>query len=418
MSSAEIVTLMLDLAVVLALGRALGALAQRLDQPPVIGEILAGVLVGPSLWHGVIAKTLFPVEVRPMLGALANLGVVLFMFLVGLEFNRKLLSGRLGAIAVVTAGSTLAPFVLGALLAAWLAPRYSAGHGLAFVLYLGTAMSVTAFPVLARIVNDRGMTGTRVGGFALGSAALGDVLAWLMLAAAIIVAGGGNHTQWRVVLIVPLVVVSFLLLRPLLNHLARRHASHGSFPGAFALVLTGLLVWSALTEWMGLHFIFGAFLFGLVMPRSEAATLTRTVVLCVEQVGSLLLLPVYFVVAGFQVDLSKIGTTGLGVFGLIMAAAVGGKFLGALAGSRASRLDWRRCAAIATLMNTRGLTELIMLSIGLQWGLLNGELYSLMVLMAVVTTVMTGPILRLVYPRRQLDLDVEQARAAVPVTAI
>lgn len=412
MSSAQMVTLMLDLAIILAVARALGALAQRLDQPPVIGEILAGILVGPTLFHGVIAKTLFPVDVRPMLSALANLGVVLFMFLVGLEFDRKLLRARLGSIAMVMAGSTLVPFGLGMLLATWLASRYSGGHGFAFVLYLGTAMSVTAFPVLARIVSDRGMSGTRVGGFALGSAALGDLLAWSMLAFAIIVAGGGSgHTQWRVLLVVPLVVVSFLLLRPLLDRLARGRAGRAATPGAFAVVIAGLLAWSALTEWMGLHFIFGAFLFGLVMPRAEAEGLAKNITQQVEQVCTVLLLPAYFVIAGLQVDLSTIGVTGLGIFGLIMVAAVGGKFAGALAGSRAARLDWRHSTAVAMLMNTRGLTELIVLSTGLQLSLINGELYSLMVLMAVVTTAMAGPLLRLIYPRRQLTLDLEHELA-------
>ncbi|WP_433271674.1 cation:proton antiporter [Actinosynnema sp. CS-041913] len=395
MNSHQVVALLVALAVIVALAKVLGAVATRLAQPAVIGEILAGVLVGPTLFGGVVADALFPADIRPMLSSLANVGLVFFMFLVGLEFNRELLRGRLGSVAVVSLGSMLTPFALGVLLATMLRP---ADGRLAFLLYLGTAMAVTAFPVLARMLGDWGMTRTRVGTLALGSAALGDLLAWSLLAVAIATLGAGSAEQWRLLLVLPLAAVSWWVVRPLLARVARSRRD------MFPVVLIGLLGWSALTEWMGLHFIFGAFLFGLVMPRGDAADLRAGVTLRIEQVGKVLLLPVYFVVAGLQVDLSRTTWAGFAGFGLIMLVAVGGKFAGALLAAKLCRLGWRESATLGTLLNTRGLTELVILSIGLQLGLLDRDLYSQLVLMAVVTTMMTGPLVKLLHRKRGAEL--------------
>ncbi|CAL9564047.1 Na(+)_H(+)-K(+) antiporter GerN [Actinosynnema sp. ALI-1.44] len=384
MTSHQVVQLLIALAVIVTLARLMGALARKLAQPAVVGEIVAGVLVGPTLFGGAIADAVFPVDIRPMLGSLANVGLVFFMFLVGLEFDRELLRGRGKAVASVAAGSMLVPFALGVLLALTMSDDRTG-----FVLYLGTAMAVTAFPVLARIIADFRLGGTRLGTLALGSAALGDLVAWSLLAVAIATLGAGSPDQWRLLLAVPLVAVSFLVVRPVLARLSNRR-------DLFAAVLVGLLVWSALAEWMGLHFIFGAFLFGLVMPRDPE--LRAGVTAPVEQVGKVLLLPVYFVVAGLQVDLSGLAVGWLG-FALIMLVAVGGKFTGAVLGARLARVGWRQSVALGTLMNTRGLTELVMLGIGLELGLLGRDLYSQLVLMAVVTTMMTGPLLKLFYLR-------------------
>jgi Kef-type K+ transport system membrane component KefB len=407
MTSAQIVTLLLDLVVVLVAARVLGALAARFDQPPVIGEIIAGILCGPTLWHGAIANTVFPTGIRPMLSALADVGVMLFMFLIGLEFGRSLLRRRLGSIVSISVGSVLVPFGLGIVLARWLATRYDDTHNVGFVLYLATALAITAFPVLARIIADRGASATRVGALALGSAAVGDLLGWSLLAIAVIALNGSARGQWHVLLIVPFVAATFSIVRPLLGRLIRWQAEHGWRREMLVVVLVGLLGSSAFTEWMGLHFIFGAFLFGLAMPR-DVPDLRDAVAQPIERFGTTLLLPIYFVVAGLQVNLSTVGTSGLGEFGLIMLVAVGGKFAGAFVGARLAREGWRHSAALAILMNTRGLTELIVLSTGLQLGLLDQHLYSLLVLMAVLTTMMTGPLLRLVYPRRLQARDIEE----------
>lgn len=398
MAAGQIVVLLLDLALVLVLSRLLGALARRFDQPAVIGEILAGILVGPTLFHGVIANTLFPADVRPFLSAFANLGVVLFMFIVGFELDHRLLRGQSRAMVTVTLGSVVPAFGLGALLGWYLLRAHPAGDSTGFMLFLGLAMSVTAFPVLARILHDRRMTGTKIGGLALASAAGGDAIAWSLLALLTMLTGDG-HAQWRFLLVVPFLGL-LVLVRPLSRRLLARAERTGGFTKElFAFVVTGLLLASALTEWMGLHFIFGAFLFGLLLPKDGFVRVRTEIQDSVQQVGSSLLLPVYFVITGLQVDLSRRDWGSVGDFALIMLAAVGGKFGGVFWAARSLRLDRRQSAALATLMNSRGLTELIILSAGLRLGLLDRDLYSLMVMMAVVTTAITGPLLRIFYPR-------------------
>jgi Kef-type K+ transport system membrane component KefB len=391
-STHQVAVLLLDLAVIVVVTRTFGALATRLRQPAVIGEVFGAVLLGPTLVPAVVLGTLFPADVRPYLSALANLGVALFMFVVGLELDQGLVSGKLRVALCVSAGSIILPLGMGMLLAVYLFQYHPAGDRLGFVLFMGSAMAVTAFPVLARILTDRGLHRSAVGGLALASAAVGDVLAWSLLA--IVVAMVSGAVQWQLLLIVPYLLVMFLFVRPMLRR--RLGGEHGSPRGTFAVVLVGLLVSGALTEWFGLHFIFGAFLFGVVMPRD---TMVRETVLApVEQISMTLLLPVYFVMAGLKVDLSGIDVTGLGELGLILLVAVSSKFLGAYAGARLQGVPPRSSAALGTLMNTRGLTELVILTVGLQLGVLDTRLYSLMVVMALVTTAMAGPLLHFLNP--------------------
>lgn len=408
MTGHQSVVLLLDLGLVLLLARLVGALARRFDLPAVIGEILAGILVGPTFFHGAIAATLFPTDVRPLLSAVANVGVALFMFLVGYELDARLLRGRGRAVLTVSAGSVLLPLGLGVLLATYLARGEHVANRTGFVLFLGVAMSVTAFPVLARILADRGMNGTRLGGLALASAAVGDVVAWSLLALVVVLVGGNGQAPWHLLLLVPflgLVLLARLLLR---RTLERR--GELSTVTLVAVAGGGLLLCGAATEWMGLHFIFGAFLFGLAMPRGDTGVLRDRITAAVQPVSVSLLLPVYFVVAGLKVDLSGVGLAGLGVFGLVMLVAVGGKFVGVFLAARVHAIDRRRAATLAALMNSRGLTELVVLTTGLSLGLLSDQLYSLLVLMAVVTTAMAAPLLRLWYPKELLRADIAQVR--------
>jgi Kef-type K+ transport system membrane component KefB len=383
--------LLLDLALILLLSQVCGRIAQRLGQPAVIGEVIGGILAGPTLL-GVVSTTLFPMEVRPFLAALANVGVAIFMFLIGLELNHRNLRGQGSIAASVAISSTLLPFGLGVGLALFLAGRHETGHRLGFLLFLGAAMSVTAFPVLARILTDRGLQRTTLGGLALASAAIGDVLAWTLLAAVIAVAGAGGADQWPLLLLVPYLGLMLGVVRPLLRrHLAGRT---GTTPGLVAGIFIGMLLSAAATEWMGLHFLFGAFLFGAVIPREGTRPLRREILESTQRFNGTLLLPVFFVVAGFRVDLS-LSAGGLLDLGLILLVAITGKFGGAFLAARLHRLPQRQSVMLAILMNTRGLTELIILMVGLQLGLLDTGLYSLMVVMAVVTTAMAGPLLRL-----------------------
>jgi Kef-type K+ transport system membrane component KefB len=378
---------LLTLALIVVCAHAAGAAARRLGQPPVVGEILSGVLLGPAVLGSSLAGALFPGPARTALEPLADLGLVLFMFGVGYELDHKLV--RSPATVSVAAGSTVLPFFLGAGLAGWLAGSHQHAGSLAFALFLGIAMSVTAFPVLARIVADRGLTGSRAGALALSSAAAGDVAAWSLLAVVISLVGG--KPAWTTLLAIPAVLAMIFLVRPLLAATLPRPGG----PGAFAALVAGLLLSAAATDLLGLHLIFGAFLFGAICPRGREELRTE-VVDRLTGVGRQLLLPVFFVLAGYQLDLTGIGLPGLGELAAILAVAVIGKAAGAYLAATLHGLPPEEAATLAVLMNTRGLTEIVVLSIGLQAGILDHRLYSLMVIMALVTTAMTGPLLGLV----------------------
>ncbi|MGW0505786.1 cation:proton antiporter domain-containing protein [Micromonospora sp. NPDC003241] len=400
MSSHQVPTLLLALALISLLAFGAGAVARRLRQPPVIGEVVVGILLGPTLFNGLISDTLFPTDIRPFLTALATIGVVLFMFTVGAELNAGLLRGRRMVAGTVAAGSIALPFGLGALLALYLFPRHPTDSKLGFVLFMGAAMSVTAFPVLARILIDRGLSRTWLGSVALACAAIDDVLAWTLLAVVVAVAGAGAGSIW-VLLFVPYVLAMFLVVRPLLRRLLAERTEGGPpRPAALVITLVGLLLSAAFTDWIGLHFIFGAFLFGVVMPRSVLPEqgVTAQVSERITHLNSMLLLPIFFVVAGLKVNLSTMDVSDAIELGLILAVAVGGKFVGAFAAARLGGVAPRPASALAVLMNTRGLTELIILAVGLELGMLDGQLYSSMVVMALVTTAMAGPLLQLLYP--------------------
>jgi Kef-type K+ transport system membrane component KefB len=415
MTDSDVQLLLFDLALIIVLARLLGTLAKRIGQPPVLGEIVAGVLLGPTIWGTKIVGTLFPPTLIPPLTALADLGLVFFMFVVGYEVDLGLVRGRERVAAGVALGSIIAPLALGIGLAGWLVHRYHPHDNTAFILFLGTAMAITAFPVLARILSDRGLHRTRVGGLALAAASIDDVLAWGLLAVVIAVAGAGTgHSQLRLALAPVYAAVMIWLVRPALRKLAEIYERQGRLtPNVLAAVLALLLLSSYVTDWMGVKFIFGAFIFGIVMPRDVPA-LREAILERLEQVSVLVLLPVFFVVAGLNVDLRGIGLSGLVDLILIMIVAVAGKFGGAYAGARLTGVQPRQSGALAALMNTRGLTELVILTVGLQLGILNKALFTLMVVMAIVTTGMAGPLLRVIYPNRIMERDIAEAdRAAV-----
>lgn len=389
----QLAVLLADVALIIVISRLFGVLARRLGQPAVIGEILVGILVGPTLFHGAVADTLFPAGIRPQLGALANLGMVMFMFLIGLEFDFGRLrdSGRIAGVAAL--GSAVLPFALGVPLGLHLMRTHESAHDVAFVLFIGISVSVTAFPVLARIITDRGMQGSRIAALSLSAAAVCDLAAWTALAAVQSMVGGGGH-QWWALLVVPYTFTLVYWGRPLLRRLIAQAKPGSPLPGStFTTLFVGALASAALTQWLGLHLVIGAFLFGLIVPRFERpdhyeGLLERT------QNLTVLLLPMYFVTAGMKVDLSAMGASDLRDFTLVMLVAITGKFGGTWLAARSQGMPSRDSAVLATLMNTRGLTELIALGVGLEAGLLDERLYAVFVLMAVITTAMTGPLLR------------------------
>lgn len=399
MTSHQVQLLFVDLALILVLARVLGALAVRVRQPPVVGEIVAGILLGPTLFSGAVSGALFPADIRPLLNALAQVGVALFMFLIGLELEKKVLRGSRSVAVAAAVGSTLLPFALGIGLAFYLLLGHHADHRAAFVVFIGLSVSVTAFPVLARILTDRGLSRGRLGGVALATAATVDVVAWTVLAGVQVAVGSGGGEHWRVALVVPFALVMLFLVRPLLRRLlVVDGVGVAMTPGRLAAVLIGALLSGAATEAVGMHYIFGAFLFGVVLPREGAEKLREEIVERTTPITALLL-PVYFVVAGLKVDLGALGGGGLVEFAAILGVAVLGKFGGTYLGARSQGFPARHSSALAALMNTRGLTELIILGVGVEAGLLDDGLYSLMVAMALVTTAMTGPLLSLILPR-------------------
>ncbi|MBV6699794.1 cation:proton antiporter [Kitasatospora aureofaciens] len=396
MTAHQVQWLFLGLVAILTLSGLFGAAARRLGQPAVVGEILAGILIGPSLFGGAVADALLPADIRPALTALANLGLALFMFAIGYELRFAELRGRSGLAVRVSVFSVALPFVLGVLLALGIAGAHPVRSRAGFVLFLGAAMSVTAFPVLARILADRGLDRTRLGGVALAGAALSDLFAWGLLGLAVTVAGAAG--QQRMLLVPVYLAVMSLGVRPLLKRVFAGADEHGVSPAMIGALLVALLLSCWATEWMGIHFIFGAFLLGAIAPRGGRRDLSTEVTGRFEAVSGLLL-PAYFVLAATRVNLAEVGLSGIGELALILLTAVIGKFAGAYAGARVSAVPKLQSAALATLMNARGLTEIVILTVGLQLAVIDTQLYSLLVVMALVTTAMAGPVLQLLERR-------------------
>ncbi len=412
----DIASILVQLAIIIVVARAAGFAAGKVGIPPVVGEITAGVLLGPSLLGEELSRDLFPADTEPMLKLLASIGLVLFMFVVGLELDVSLVKGRGRVAGSVSVASIVLPFTMGIGLAALVLDdlRPDKAAFWPFALFIGAAMSITAFPVLARILTDRRMHRTETGGLALACAATDDVLAWTLLAVVIGIAGGDSKgPDWLVFLAVPFALVAIFVVRPALTVLTRMYAKAGELtPAILSIVLVGLLLFAAATEYLHVHFIFGAFLFGAVMPHEHAAAMRHEILVRLEQISVLLLLPVFFLVSGLQVDIQGLGTENILPLLAILAVAIVGKYVGAYLGARSAGVPHWQANALGILMNTRGLTELIILTVGLQLELLSRDLFTMMVIMALVTTVMTGPLLHFAYPARRINRDIAEAERA------
>ena len=402
--------LMLQIAVVLVAARGVGFLFRKIRQPQVVGEMVAGIMLGPSLlgWLAPGASAvLFPVASLGYLNTLSQVGLLIFMFLVGLEFDPKLLRGR-GHTALVTSHvSIVAPFFLGAALALYLYPRLSddsvSFNG--FALFMGAAMSVTAFPVLARILTERNLLGTRVGAIAIACAAVDDVTAWTILAVvvAIVRAAAVETPLWLTLTGTAIYMAAMIVVvRRALRMLESFYHSRGRLTQDMVAVTLLLLLASAwTTEWLGIHALFGAFALGAVMPKEPG--LVHGLREKLEDLTVVFLLPLFFAFTGLRTSIGLVTDPEMWtIAALIMLVAVAGKFGGSTLAARATGLDWREAGAVGILMNTRGLMELVILNIGLELGVISPAVFTMMVMMALLTTFMTTPLLELIYPARRI----------------
>jgi len=398
---------LLALVVIVIAARILGAAFRWLHQPQVMGEVVAGLLLGPSFlgWMAPqLSSQLLPSAIAPFLAVIAQVGVILFMFLVGLELDTNLLRQRTRATIAISHTSIVVPFLLGAGLALWLYPRFAGGaiSFTAFALFIGVAMSVTAFPVLARILTDTKIQTSRMGALALACAAVDDVTAWCLLA---LVVGVARAQPGRVLLTVAAAIAFILFVLVIARKgavwLVRRQTSLGTTTHPmFAIVCVSLLISALLTERIGIHALFGAFLLGAIVPHDSQ--LARDIREKSEDLVVVLFLPVFFAFTGMrtQVGLLQEPADWL-VCLLIILVASFGKFGGTFFAARLTGSDSREAASLGILMNTRGLMELVVLNVGLDLGVLSPALFAMFVLMAVVTTLATTPILQaLSSPRR------------------
>ena len=385
---------------VIATGLVLSRLLARIGQPPVIGEVLAGIVLGPSVLGPSLSARILPPEVAPHLGVIAQVGIVLYMFLVGIDLNTDLVTRHARAAVVTAIASIAVPLASGALLARLLYARLS-GPGVpfaTFALFLAVAMSITAFPVLARILTDRGIARTELGAFALSCAAANDVAAWCLLAIVAGVARASSGAAIGAVLGAAAYLGAMLVVvRPLVRRICARWESGGLPPYGVALVLAALMASAWAAERAGLHAIFGGFLLGAVVPHESAVA--RAFRGPGERIVTALLLPAFFATTGMHTRLGLLsGRESWLLCGAIVLVATAGKFGGTFAAARACGRSARDAAALGALMNTRGLMELIVLGVGLDLGVISPTLFTMMVVMALVTTMATSPALAWLVP--------------------
>jgi Kef-type K+ transport system membrane component KefB len=397
----------LQLGALLAACRLVGVLIPKIGQPPVVSEMIAGVLLGPSVfgallpgWHA----ALFPPASMPVLFVIAQLGLALYMFLVGVEFRTDLLRQRVSSAVSVSMAGIVVPFGLGALIAlaihadgTMFGKMVSAGRA---ALYLGAAMSITAFPMLARIVHERGLSGTALGTLALAAGAIDDAVAWCVLA--VVLASMGNAPAMAIAAIAGGALYTVVVLfgvRPALVPLARPIERHGAitFP-TLSVVLILVMLGSWFTDRIGIYSVFGAFVLGTAIPRGLFAEELQRLLM---PLTTALLLPIFFVYSGLNTRIGLISTWYLvGISALVLVAACVGKGVACGLAARLNGEPPAQAMAIGALMNTRGLMELIALNIGYERGIITQTLFSIMVLMALATTLMATPLFELVYGRR------------------
>jgi len=416
------VTLILQIAVIIAAARTFGLLFRYIKQPQVIGEMVAGILLGPSLlgWAAPhISAALFPPSSLGYLSTVSQVGIVIYMFLVGAALNPDELKNHGHAAVITSHVSIIAPFVLGAFLALFLYPRLSDDSVpfLGFALFMGSAMSITAFPVLARILTDRNMLGSRLGTLAIACAAVDDITGWCILAYIVVLVRTQAESKPLWLTIAGTIVFTLLMMyvvKPRVRRFYTTYERHGQLSeGVIALLVLFILVAALITDGLGIHLLFGAFLAGAIMPKER--TFVRYIFEKFESVTVVLLLPLFFAFTGLRMNLYSMRGSGIWLCcGAIILVAISGKLAGSMIAARAAGVPWRDAAGLGILMNARGLMGFVILNLGLDIGVISPVLFSMMVLMALVTTFMTTPLLEWVYPLKLIRAEMSEMEA-VPV---
>lgn len=395
--------LLLQIITIIFFARTFGFIFNKLGQPSVIGEIIAGVFLGPSvvgMWFPGFSAFLFPPQSLGNLQFLSQVGLVLFMFVIGMELDLKVIKTKANDAIIISHASIIVPFGLGMLLAYYLYEQFAPTgiNFISFSLFMGIAMSITAFPVLARIIHERNLTKTKLGALALTCAAIDDITAWCILATviAIVKAGSVAASFFTIFLAIVFVFVMLKVVQPFLKKMGEIYSNKEVLSLNIVAAIFGiLLISSFIAEIIGIHALFGAFLAGVIMP--PAVSFRRIIIEKTESVSLGMLLPLFFVFTGLRTQITLLNEGHLWqVCALIISVAVAGKFLGSTFAARIIGQSWRDSLAIGALMNTRGLMELIVLNIGYDLGILTPEVFAMMVLMALFTTFMTGPSLDLI----------------------
>ena len=401
-----LLSVLLALTVIMLKARLVGAVFAKLNQPAVIGEVVGGLMLGPSLlgrFFPEVQAFVLPPDAAPILGVISQLGVILYMFLVGLELDLGLLRTTVSKTIAISLSAIVVPFAFGTLLAWWLGESLApAGvDRRSFVLFIGVALSITAFPVLARILGDRGLQRTPLGTLALTCAAINDAIAWCLLAFAVSVMQATPWDAARTAALTALYIAAMLSVGRTLASAAADWLDRSARIGeqSVALVLVSVLLSAVATEFIGIHAIFGAFLIGTIIPHdSKVAT---QVTERIADIVRVMFLPAFFAFTGLRTEIGLIATGQDWLLcALIVIVASAGKFGGTAIAARISGLGWRDSGALGILMNTRGLVELIVLNIGLDLGVITPRLFTMLVIMALVTTMMTSPILTALLRRR------------------
>ncbi len=397
----DLSVLILQIFVVLLFSRLLGALIKKFHQPQVIGEMLAGVLLGPTLLSTLFPtiSTLFSPDSLSGIYAISQIGLILFLFLIGLEVDVNLIKGYSKITMIISIVGIIVPFFLGGILAYYLYPSFADKHVplSTFILFIGTAMSITAFPVLARILMEQNLVRTKIGSLCLSCAAIDDVIAWLLLAVVVTIVRAGEFSNlfYSILGIAIYLFVMFFILRPILKRVFDYYAKNNYMSqNLVALLFLLLLISSYATEKLGLHSLFGAFIFGVTMPRVK--TFIGVLVEKIEPLTVIFMLPLFFAYIGLRTNISIVSNNKIWIISLIVIfVAILGKVGGVLFTARLAKIEWRDATILALLMNTRGLMELVILSIGLDLKVISLEIFAMMVLMTIVTTMLASPLVKL-----------------------